>query len=196
VRVADVARRQGAHRNQLHLWRRRARQLSTMPGKLRFVAVAGCVSRDACSAGLGEMILRTVAHTKRLGSEALVGAPSRSRLRQASSLTCRWQTRFTIIYRDLQRLISSRSPGPLFFPMRREAVARVHERSESRLAEMDPGGENHRRVYRIRDKQPALSAAGSGPPVISANFSRVTDRRVVCGGRQHEYRYRTGSEPC
>jgi hypothetical protein len=120
-----------------------------------------------------------------------------------ASETCRQQTRFTIIYRDLQSLISSRSQGsPVFiarlssFPSAKRAVARVHERSESRLAEMDSGGENHSRVYRVRDDHAATSAARSRPRVISAKLSRAIDRPVVRGGTQHKYRYRTGSEPC
>src|SRR5215831_9216418 len=50
--------------------------------------------------------------------------------------------------------------------MRREPVARVHERSDSRLAEMDPGRENHSRVYRARDNHATPSADRSRPRVI------------------------------
>ena len=113
-----------------------------------------------------------------------------------TSETCRQQTRFTIIYRDLQSLISSRSQGSPVFLVRREPVARVHERSESRLAGLDSGRENHSCVYRVRDDHAATSAARSRPRVISAKLSRAIDRRVIRGGTQHEYRYRTGSEPC
>src|SRR5262249_18454556 len=112
-----------------------------------------------------------------------------------TSETCRKQPRFTIIYPDLQSLISSRSQGPPLSLMRREPVARVHERSESRLPEMDLDGKNHSRVYRARDNNTAPSAARSRPRVISANVSREIDRRVS-GGCQYEYRYRTGSKAC
>ena len=52
----------------------------------------------------------------------------------------------------------------------REPVARVHERSESRLAEMDSGGESRSRVYRARDNHAAASAARARPRVIQPTY--------------------------
>src|SRR5258708_22962389 len=68
-----------------------------------------------------------------------------------------------------------------------------HERSEGRLAEMDPSRKNRRRLYRARNDRPSPGAAPSRRRVISANVSPV----IAHGGEGYHYsRYRTASEAC
>jgi transposase len=65
ARVAEVARRHGLHPNQLHLWRRQAREggPSRLPATPRFAAVAVATEADAAvdaggGAGIIEIVLR------------------------------------------------------------------------------------------------------------------------------------------
>jgi len=60
MRVADVARRHGLHPNQLHAWRRQAREggRSGLPDKPRFVSVAVAAEGGAGTAELVEIVLR------------------------------------------------------------------------------------------------------------------------------------------
>src|SRR6266446_2718256 len=55
------------------------------------------------------------------------------------------------------------------------ALRGCREGSESRLAEVDAGRKDRRRVYRVRDDEPGPSAAASRRRISSANVSPETD---------------------
>src|SRR6266853_5460326 len=58
------------------------------------------------------------------------------------------------------------------------ALRGCREGSESRLAEVDAGRNDRRRVYRGRDDEPGPSAAASRRRISSANVSPETDHCV------------------
>jgi hypothetical protein len=84
--------------------------------------------------------------------------------------------RVTIIYRVLPSLIRPRAQGAPVFLMPESLLRGCGEGPESRLAEMDSGRKNRRRVYRVWDEQHGLGPAPSrrrvaSPPAIDHGAS-------------------------
>jgi hypothetical protein len=101
----------------------------------------------------------------------------RHQLHQAMSALA---VRLTIIYRVLPYLIWPRTQGALVFLMPESLLRGCDEGPESRLAEMDWGGKNRRRVYRVRDEQHGPGAAPSQRRVVSGqrfNLQSITTHR-------------------
>jgi hypothetical protein len=89
------------------------------------------------------------------------------------------RTRVTIIYRVLPSLIGPRTQGTPVLSMRESLLRGCDEGPESRLAEMDSGRKNCRRVYRVRDEQHGPGPAPSQPRVVSGQRSTCNRSRLI-----------------
>src|SRR6266446_2428400 len=100
---------------------------------------------------------------------------------------------FTIIYRDLPSLIRARTQATPAFLMPEGVLRGCHEGFESRLAEVDAGREDRRRVHRAGDDEPGPSPVASGRRISSANVSPQIDH---CGSSRRILRWISLSDRC